>query len=137
SAAQYDPIVFSVSGSDQSQQIAFSIIELGGSNAGRLLGFDNINGGVSGNVTSEILYEATMTNAPRVFLDTAKTSIRAEFIAGVNDGLNVLLGLGPLEVQVQNGRAVVNAGDGTGAPAFLELKVNDIKLIAGTTCAAD
>jgi hypothetical protein len=125
-AAGYDPIVFSVSGEDQSRQIAVSLVELGGSNVARLLGFDGIDGDAAGNVVSEVLFEAVSASAPRVYLDTEKTAIRAEFIAGVNDGLNVQLGLGPLTIQVQNGKALINAGDGTGDAAFVSLGINDI-----------
>ena len=45
--------------------------------------------------------QAVDKGAPRVFLDTDpdKTGIKAEFVAGVADGLNVELGLGPIKGQ--------------------------------------
>ena len=125
-AAGYDPITFAVSGEDQSKNIEFRLTDLGGANIAKALGFKGGEKASDGDMVSETLYEAVSAGAPRVYLDTAKTGITASFIAGVNDGLNIKLGLGPIEVQVQNGRALINAGDGSGDPAFLKFLINDI-----------
>ncbi|WP_039019935.1 calcium-binding protein [Halocynthiibacter namhaensis] len=126
SAAGYDPVTFAVSGEDQSQNIEFRVTDLGGGNVARALGFEDGSSASDGDMVSEVLFEAVTAGAPRVYLDTEKTGITASFVAGVNDGLNIKLGLGPVEVQVQNGKALINAGDGTGDPAFLKFLINDI-----------
>lgn len=126
SAAGYDAVAFSVSGEDQSKNIEFRVTDLGSANIARALGFDGGSDFSDGDMVSEVLYEAVTVGAPRIYLDTEKTGITASFIAGVNDGLNIKLGLGPIEVQVQNGKALVNAGDGTGDAAFLKFTINDI-----------
>ena len=125
-AAGYDTVAFSVSGEDQSKNIEFRMTDLGSANIARALGFDGGSDFSDGDMVSEVLYEAVSVGAPRVYLDTEKTGITASFIAGVNDGLNIKLGLGPIEIQVQNGKALVNAGDGSGDPAFLKFTINDI-----------
>ena len=126
SAAGYDPVTFAVSGEDQSKNIEFRVTDLGGGNVARALGFEGGSSASDGDMVSEVLFEAVTAGAPRVYLDTEKTGITASFVAGVNDGLNIKLGLGPVEVQVQNGKALINAGDGTGDPAFLKFLINDI-----------
>ncbi|GGE38882.1 hypothetical protein [Actibacterium pelagium] len=134
----YDPISFSVSGEDVSKAIEFRLAELGGSNIGSLMGFDADDATVEGDLISEELFESVVAGAPRVYLDTAKSGIRASFVAGVEDGLNLQLGLGPLTLDVQNGRAMLNAGldadgnpidednDGIIDPAYLAFLINDI-----------
>lgn len=125
-AAGFDAVTFEVSGEDQSKNIEFRITDLGDGNVARALGFEGDGQASDGDLVSNVLYEAVSAGAPRVYLDTTKTGITASFVAGVNDGLNIKLGLGPVEVQVQNGKALINAGDGSGDPAFLKFLINDI-----------
>ena len=124
----YGDISFAVSAQDISKNIEFRIEELGGSNLARALGLPSDGETISGDVVGEVLYEAVDRGAPRVFLDTdpSKTGIKAEFVAGIADGLNVELGLGPIKVNVVDGRALINAGDGSGDGAYFQFFVNDI-----------
>ena len=125
-ALGYEAITFTVSGDDQSQDIAFKVESLGGSNVARALGFAGDSGFSAGDMTSEVIYDGVTAGAPRVYLDTVNTGIIASFTAGVNDGLELKLGLGPIEVMVENGHALITAGDDAGSPAFLRLGINDI-----------
>ncbi|MFW5654280.1 MAG: beta strand repeat-containing protein [Roseicyclus sp.] len=122
----YDPITFAVAPEDTSREIEFRIEQLGGSNLGRALGLEADGSAVVGDVTGEVLYENETIGAPRIYIDTDKTGIRAEFTAGIAEGLNVELGLGPLMVNVIDGKALVNAGDGSGDPAYLAFEIVDI-----------
>ncbi|MDG4650076.1 calcium-binding protein [Roseibacterium sp. SDUM158017] len=122
----YGAISFEVSAQDTAREIEFRIEELGGSNLGRALGLAADGSVVTGDVVGEVLFESVTLGAPRVYLDTAQTGIVAEFTAGIAEGLNVELGLGPLKINVVNGKALVNAGDGSGDAAFLSFTINDI-----------
>ncbi len=122
----YDAIGFAVSGEDVSKDIAFKVESLGGSNVARALGLDAYDSATEGDLTSDVIFEAVTVGTPRVYLDTEKTGIVAGFTAGVNDGLELKLGLGPVEVLVENGKALINAGDGSDDPANITLGINDI-----------
>ena len=124
----YGAIGFDVAALDVSKDIEFRVEELGGSNLARALGLPSDGETISGDVVGEVLFQAVDKGAPRVFLDTDpdKTGIKAEFVAGVADGLNVELGLGPIKVNVVDGRALINAGDGSGDGAYFQFFVNDI-----------
>ncbi|MGR3485978.1 MAG: hypothetical protein ACU0BF_11585 [Paracoccaceae bacterium] len=126
----YDAIAFSVSGEDLSEVITFKVESVGGSNLGAVLGFTGKNA-TPGDLTGEAIFEAVDKGAPRLYLDTAATGIKATFKAGVDEGLNVKLGIGPFAITVQDGKALINAGrdvDGDGQidDAFVSLGVNDI-----------
>ncbi|CUH69401.1 Cyclolysin [Thalassovita autumnalis] len=125
-ALGYEAITFTVSGDDKSQDIGFKVESLGGSNVARALGFAGNSDFSAGDMTSEVIYDGVTVGAPRVYLDTVNTGIIASFTAGVNDGLELKLGLGPIEVMVENGHALITAGDDAGSPAFLRLGINDI-----------
>ena len=116
---------FAVAAEETGKPVNIRLADLGGANMARVLGFDAVAEG-DGAVHAAPLFEAVNVGAPRVFLDTAKTGIVASFTAGVNDGLNIKLGLGPIEVQVVNGKALITAGEGSDDPAFIKLAINDI-----------
>ncbi len=125
-ASGYDATSFSVQGLENSPDQTLSFTELNGSNAMRLLGFASSGSSTLSTFDGEALYEAVDRGAPRVFIDTAKSGIAFDFIAGVDNGLNLSLGLGPIAIQVVDGKALLNSGDGTGGPAHLGFKLNDI-----------
>ncbi len=123
-ANKFDAITFAVAAEDTSVQTSIRIQDLGGANLSRVLGFGaNSDGG--GELVSVALFKDVEFGAPRIYLDTEKTEILAEFTAGVNDGLNLKLGLGPMEVQVVNGKALITGGEGHDT-AFIRLGINDI-----------
>jgi Ca2+-binding RTX toxin-like protein len=124
-ANKWGEISFAIAAEDTSKASNIRLTDLGGANMARLLGFASTDEG-DGKVTGKALFEDVSAGAPRVFLDTVKTGIVAQFTAGVNDGLNLKLGLGPVEVQVVNGRALITAGEGSDDPAFIRLGINDI-----------
>ncbi|MFA8443592.1 beta strand repeat-containing protein, partial [Yoonia sp.] len=114
----YDALQFAVKGVDTSQDVQFTIENLGTSNAASVLGFDAGNDAQGGIVVSDVLYESDTIGAPRVYLDTDKSGVMATLDAGVEDGLNLTLGLGPLEVGVVGGTAkLTNGTDTTGDTA--------------------
>lgn len=125
-ASGYDATSFSVQGLENSPDQTLSFTELNGSNAMRLLGFASNGASAESSFEGEALYEAVDRGAPRVFIDTAKSGIAFDFIGGVDSGLNLSLGLGPIAIQVVDGKALLNSGDGTGGPAHLGFKLNDI-----------
>ena len=124
-AVGYDAYSFSVQGVDTSHDVRFTLIELDGSNAARMLGFDTVGTPISGDAVSDELWEATSASAPRVYLDTDASGIRLDLSAGVADGLNLAVGFGPLTVNVVDGHALLTSADGTG-PAYIALGINDI-----------
>lgn len=121
----FDAITFAVAAESTAAPSNLRLTDLGGANLSRVLGFGGNTDG-SGQLVSQVLFEDVTIGAPRVYLDTEKTGIKAEFTAGVNDGLNLKLGLGPIELQVVNGRALITAGEGSDDPAFIRLGINDI-----------
>ena len=121
----FDAFEFSVGAQDVSEPILLRMVDLGGANITSVLGFDaGVDG--DGELVGEVLYLGVESGAPRIFLDTDASGIVASFEAGVNDGLNIQIGLGPVSVQVTNGHALINAGDGSGDPAHISLTINDI-----------
>jgi Ca2+-binding RTX toxin-like protein len=124
--ADYDPIAFNVSAQDLSHIIEFRVEAVGTSNLNRVLGLQDFKSGTIGDVVSEVIFEGVEIGAPRIYLDTEATFIKAEFEAGVSEGLNLSLGVGPLTISVQDGHALINAGDGSGDAAFVEVVVLDI-----------
>ena len=121
----FDAFDFSVSAQGVSEPILLRMVDLGGANITSVLGFDaGVDG--EGELVGEALYQGVEIGAPRIFLDTEASGIVASFEAGVNDGLNIQIGLGPVSVQVTNGHALINAGDGSGDPAHISLTINDI-----------
>ncbi|WP_298500107.1 calcium-binding protein, partial [uncultured Maritimibacter sp.] len=121
-----DAIVFGVSGTDGSHDVRFTVTELGGSNAGRLLGLDADGLPHSGSMTGEALTESQSIGKPRLFLDTENTGLSLTLFAGAQDGLNLKLSLGPLSVGVVNGTAMLTAGQGSTDPAHVNVGFNDI-----------
>ncbi len=125
-AAGYDPTVFEVRGIDISPELRMSIEERGGSNGARLLGFGSeasVDGAV---IVGEALFEAVDRGAPRIFIDTDTSGIAFTFEAGAAEGLNLSLGLGPIQFEVVDGKVLLNSGDGSGDPALLAFGINDI-----------
>jgi len=121
----YDPVTFTAKAADTSVGVEFRLLDLGGANFARVLGFGhNLEG--QNALVSEVLFQSETVGAPRIYLDTAATGITASFVAGVNDGLNVKIGLGPIEVQVIDGKALINSGNPAGDPAYIHLGINDI-----------
>lgn len=121
-----EPITFGVSGTDGSHEVRFTVTELGGSNAGRMLGLDADGVPHDGNMVGEALTESQSLGKPRLFLDTEATSLSLELFAGAQDGLNLKLSLGPLSVGVVNGTAMLTAGQGSTDPAHVNVGFNDI-----------
>ena len=119
----YDPLTLSVQGSDAAHEIRFAVTDLGASNAARLLGFDDAQS--NGAISSETLYAAPTIGKPVIFLDTAQSGLVAEVVAGADESLNLVIALGPLEVAVNNGTALLGNTDGDG-PGRLAITVNDI-----------
>ncbi|RRH73849.1 calcium-binding protein [Falsigemmobacter faecalis] len=120
------PLVFAVSGVDISHAVTFEILEIGGSNAARLLGFDVKGQVFEGAVVSEQLEGERKTGAPRLYLDTVKSGLHLSFTAGAAEGLNLKLGLGPISIAVVDGAALITAGAGSTDPAFISIGFNDI-----------
>ncbi|MBL3587047.1 hypothetical protein JMM61_16925 [Rhodovulum sulfidophilum] len=125
-ALSYDTIEFSVTGEDLSEGIGFAITDLGGANIAEVLGFESSRDAIVGDITSGTLYVADDGDAIRIYLDTEESGIKLSFSAGVEEGLNLTLALGPLSVSVTDGHAYISAADGSGDPAYIFLGINDI-----------
>lgn len=120
----YAPIAFSIAGIDASPDIAFTVTEIGGSNAARLIGFASGVAMAADEAASAELHVRGAGEGTSVFLDTERSGLRLELEGGVAGGLNLVLGFGPIEVNVTDGRALL--GDGAGGAARLHVGFNDI-----------
>ncbi len=120
----FEAFEFRVAATDTSVKSDLRITDLGGSNLSRVMGFADANDG-PGEVESQALMLGVEAGAPRIFLDTEQSGIELSFVAGVNDGLNLKLALGPVEVMVVDGRALITGGEGEDR-AFIRLGINDI-----------
>ncbi|MBV7407345.1 calcium-binding protein, partial [Maritimibacter sp. DP1N21-5] len=121
-----DAIVFGVSGVDVSHEVRFTVTELGGSNAGRMLGLTADGLPHTGDMLGEALTESQTLGKPRLFLDTEATGLSLTLSAGAENGLNLKLALGPLSVGVVNGTAMLTAGQGSTDPAHVNVGFNDV-----------
>ncbi|MFD1695440.1 beta strand repeat-containing protein [Roseibium aestuarii] len=121
-ASGYDALTLSVSGEDVSQDISFTVSEIGGSNIATALGLTT-DAASDGDLTGSALVLTEETGAPRIYLDTEKTGITLSFTAGARD-ITVDLSLGPVGVTVTDGTALITDGDG--GAAYLSLVLNDI-----------
>ncbi|MGL5003486.1 MAG: hypothetical protein ACRDAM_11150, partial [Casimicrobium sp.] len=81
------------------------------------LGFEDAVGAFAGEIASTVLFKDVSAGAPRVYLDTAVSAVTAELTAGIETGLNISIGIGPLAVNVENGTALLTAGKGSTDPA--------------------
>lgn len=122
-AAGIDPYALTVAGIDEAHDVLFQLDDMNGANISRVLGFEQADGEV---LVSGALHESRETGAPRLYLDTEQSGVNLTFSAGVFESLNVVLGLGPLEIFVVDGTAAITAGDGTHDPAFLSLGFEDV-----------
>lgn len=122
-AAGVDPYAMTVTGVDDAHDVLFQIDDLNGANLSRVLGFEQTDGS---ELVSSTLYETRETGAPRLYLDTEQSGVNLTFSAGVVESLNLVLGLGPLEIYVVDGTAAITAGNGTTDPAFLSLGFEDV-----------
>ncbi|EAR53085.1 type I secretion target repeat protein [Oceanicola granulosus HTCC2516] len=126
-ASGYDPIGFKAQGIDQSETVTVKLTDLTGANVARLLGFSSGTAVTVGeDALGETIYLGVDAAAPRVFLDTDQTELRAELTAGSVGGLNVSIGLGPISANVTGGSAYISDGTAGGGPAFISLGLNDI-----------
>jgi Ca2+-binding RTX toxin-like protein len=125
-AAGYDATQFEVLGIDISPELRLSVEERNGSNGARLLGFGSSASVDGAAIVGEALFEAVDRGAPRIFIDTETSGIVFTFEAGAAEGLNLGLGLGPINFEVVDGKVLLNAGDGSGDPALLSFGINDI-----------
>ena len=126
-ALGYEARDFSVRGIDTFAPIFLTIQSLGESNIAAVLGFGEVEGqALEGKITSETLYEHTLIAAPRIYLDTDRSAVFAEIKAGVENSLNITIGIGPLEVNVVNGSALLTDGKGSTDPARFGFKFIDI-----------
>jgi len=113
-------------GVDISEEIEFALTDLGGANIAEALGLSGDGSYGAGTLTSEVLYEAVEDGSIRAYLDTEASGIHLSMFAGVTEGLNMTLALGPLQVAVDNGHAFIGAADGSGDPAYISFGFNDI-----------
>ncbi|RUT30259.1 calcium-binding protein [Arsenicitalea aurantiaca] len=133
-----DPISFALTGlAAGSAQIL--VHNLGGSNLATALGFapNGFGEAASGafTVRGADLAAKTETGGTRAFIVTDAitvggyelrgTGIALDFIAGVEEGLNMRLALGPLSVDVVNGKALVWSGDEADRNAYIRFGIND------------
>ncbi|MFM2390002.1 MAG: hypothetical protein RLZZ437_1557, partial [Pseudomonadota bacterium] len=118
-AIGYEARDFAVAGVDVSKPITLTIASVGDSNIASVLGFDEAAAeGMQAAITSAVLYQAEEDKgAPRVYLDTSVSEVAAELTAGIADGLNISVGIGPLAVNVVGGTALLTAGAGSTDPA--------------------
>jgi Ca2+-binding RTX toxin-like protein len=141
-----------------------TVEDLGGANLAAALGLgateDGIARGEAGTITGmELTANAVPGDGVSVFFatkdvvglgvdfsgngtvgaeDVLKASgISFTFIAGVNDGLNMTLAIGPLSVSVVDGHALISGGDlaHPSTPAFVKIGFNDAADDANTTGA--
>ncbi|WP_416896329.1 MAG: beta strand repeat-containing protein [Minwuia sp.] len=120
----FDDATFAVQGNDASQDIQFRFDDLGGSNASQLIGFtDGLAVDASGGVVSETLGTA---GSARVFLDVENTGIELQLTAGVAEGLNVQVAMGPFSVNIVDGTALLGSGAGDGTPGSMRFGILDI-----------
>ncbi|WP_316014983.1 hypothetical protein, partial [Roseobacter sp. HKCCA0434] len=124
-AQGYDPITFSLEGMDVSHTVEFEIEELDGSNAARMLGFEDGQELDGADARSDAVYESAGDGKVRLFLDTDETSVRFELKAGAENSINAVLGLGPVEATVTGGTALIDAGDGSGDAARIGIALAD------------
>lgn len=133
-----DQIALTLTGVATGETSTVTVRDLDGSNIARALGFvavdgvpatadTHLHGAVlearndsDTGVSAFIVTEDIVVNGN---IDLAGTGIRLEFIAGVPDGLNMALALGPLSVSVVDGVAVI--GDGNGGNAFVQFGIDD------------
>jgi len=126
-ALGYEARDFAVRGFDVSDEIYLQIQSVGESNLASVLGFGEVEGEkLQGKITSEVLYEDTGIGAPRVYLDTDRSAVFAEISAGVESSLNITIGIGPLEVNVVNGTALLTNGKGSSDPALFGFSFIDV-----------
>ncbi|PJE32298.1 RTX-I toxin determinant A from serotypes 1/9 [Pseudooceanicola marinus] len=122
----YDTYDFTLLGVDISEEIEFALTDLGGANIAEALGLSGDGSYGAGTLTSEVLYEAVEDGSIRAYLDTEASGIHLSMFAGVTEGLNMTLALGPLQIAVDNGHAFIGAADGSGDPAYISFGFNDI-----------
>jgi len=121
----YDDAIFAVQGTDISQQIEFRFDDLGGSNASQLIGYaDGERIAAAGGAVSEQL--GAGGGSARVFLDVENTGIELQLTAGVAEGLNVQVALGPLSVNIVDGTALLDSGAGDGTPGSMRFGILDV-----------
>ncbi|KKB08616.1 beta strand repeat-containing protein [Devosia chinhatensis] len=131
-----DQIDLTLTGSLTGQTSTISVSDLGGSNLARALGFEAAAGSVATGtmeVQGKALEARLDDNGVSAFIVTRDivvngvqlggTGIAFDFIAGVTDGLNMKLALGPLSVAVVDGRVLI--GDGAGGDAYVRFGIND------------
>ena len=80
------------------------------SNVARALGFAASTAPQGGVVTSEVVLRSDGIATPRVYLDTVQSKVQLTLDAGIDSGLNITIGIGPLEVSVVNDHAKLSAG---------------------------
>ena len=122
----YDTYSFALKGVDTSSDIEFALTDLGGANFAAAMGLDGEGTYYSGTITSEVIYEAVEDGSIRIYLDTEETGITLSMTAGVTEGLNLSLAIGPVTVSVSDGYAYIGAADGSGDPAYISFSIVDI-----------
>jgi Ca2+-binding RTX toxin-like protein len=123
----YEARDFAVRGVDASEAVFLAIQSLGESNIASVLGFGDVEGvAFKGQITSEALYEYSAVAAPRVYLDTAESAVFAEIKAGIENSLNITIGIGPLEVNVVDGSALLTNGKSSTDPALFGFSFIDV-----------